>query len=142
VSVIDIGKPWPRAQAFGQANTLQPMTGAIPPEWASSGYHHRINGIYDEQRDVVVHWGGSGDIYAMDPKFNWTKITGTGSVPGDGLVSQATGRQIWGIYNRFFRLKGRDLYGLVTDIDSNIKLYRPPDGVPVHVPAPLPATKP
>ena len=130
VSVIDIGRPWPKSQSFGQGNTLQAMTGAIPPEWTSVGYHSRINGFYDEQRDVLVHWGGAGDIYAMDATFNWKKATGTGSVPGDGLFSQTTGRQIWGIYNRFFRLKGRDLYGLVTDVDSNVKLYRPLDGAP------------
>ena len=69
--------------------------------------------------------GGDGDIFTMDGALNWTKTIGSGSVPGDGLASQATGRQIWGTYNRFFRLVGRDLYGLVTDIDSNVKFYHP-----------------
>jgi hypothetical protein len=137
VSVVDISRPWPVAVSVGQASTRHAMTGDIPPEWAINGYPMRVNGFYDPDRAVVVHWGGNRNWYLMDANFNWTKVTGAGVDPGDG-ISDRDGQQIRGHFGRVFYMRSRGLYAVVTDVQSNMFVYRPSGSTPPSSPPPSP----
>lgn len=124
VSVVDLTPPWPVSTYIGQSITRHAMTGDIPTEWAVGGWTGRINGFYDEDRDLVVHWGGHRDWYLMDAAFNWTKVTAIGADIGSG-VADRDGTTIWGLFGRVFSMRARGLYGVVTDVLSNLVVFNP-----------------
>lgn len=128
VSIVNINKPWPKAE-FWSGGTVFNTTGTAP--FDVTNYPRWITGFFDDVRDVVVKWNGGKDIWTMDANpasvnyLQWTKVTGLGDDPGQGLIETGGSRDVQAHYNRFFRSRTRDLYGLVTDTHANVFIYKP-----------------